>query len=195
MTNVTPPGLVEGFEETINQLDAEVQQMARHWAKDCPDAWEDLAQEARLAIYLELKVNPAAPRSHLFQRAKHEILDYRKKGKSVDGKLHRTFKRPFVWPLVSLDAPGVLADNSSLYFRSHQLSPVEEVVLARWAHSVMRARLSETADQYLCLKLHGYSWREAEILLGLTLSQGQWLREEIKREAKDTFGEKGDGYV
>ena len=61
------------------------------WSKDSMDDWEDLAQEARLSIYQELKHKPDSPRAHLFQRAKHEILDYRKKGKSVDGRLHKSF--------------------------------------------------------------------------------------------------------
>ena len=48
--------------------------MARTWARDNPDVWEDLAQEARLAIYLELKENPETPLDPLMEQSE-ELAD------------------------------------------------------------------------------------------------------------------------
>lgn len=182
--------LLESIDETIAKLDADIQGLAKRWARDCPAAWEDLAQEARLAIYLELKENPACPRNHLFRRAKHEILDYRKKGKSVDGKLDKTYKRKHIWELASLDAdPAVVgvAASSTLYFKPHQLRLVEDLALARVAYEELRGRLTEQQDQYFYLRLQGYNGREADALLNLTPRQGQRLRNEIRKEAANTL--------
>lgn len=181
--------------EVIQELDSNIRKLARGWSRDCPDAWEDLAQEARLGIYQELKEKPDSPRHHLFRRAKHEILDYRKRGKSVDGKLDKTYKREQVWDLASLDANprGILAANSSLYFRPHQLRPVEDTALARVSYGELRGSLTEMEDQYLSLRLQGYNNTEASTLLGLTLYRVRWLREEIKRKARKVFFAAEDG--
>jgi DNA-directed RNA polymerase specialized sigma24 family protein len=176
------------IEETLTKLDPEIQKLAKRWARDCPDAWEDLAQEARLAVYLELKAKPASPRTHLFRQAKHKILNYRKLGKSVDGKLDKTYGRQRVWPLVSLDAPdAVVADRSNLYFKPHQLKPVEDLALTLVAYAELKGRLTAQQGQYLSLKLQGYNAREADVLLRVTRGQGQRLRDEIKEEAGKTL--------
>jgi len=195
MPTITPPELLEKpiacrrdeIEARIQELDGEIRTLARRWAWDCPGDWEDLAQEACCAIYQQLKQDPACPSSYLFQHAKQAILDYRKKGSSVDGKLDRTYHRTRVWRLVSLDAdPGVeLADNGSLYFKPHQPRPVEDLALSRVVAGQLMGRLSEQQSRYLNLKLQGYTHREANELLGLTQRQGESLRKEIKRQASD----------
>jgi DNA-directed RNA polymerase specialized sigma24 family protein len=93
---VTPPGLSDKFWARIQELEPDIQRMVRHWSWDCPDSWEDLAQEARLAIYLQLKQDPETPRNHLMQHAKSAILHYRQRGRSVDGKLNRIARRSHV---------------------------------------------------------------------------------------------------
>ena len=176
---------MESIEETLTKLDPEIQKLAKHWARECPDDWEDLAQEARVAIYLELKAKPASPRTHLFRQAKHEILDYRKMGKSVDGKLHKTYKRTHIWGLVSLDADpvAVVAANSTLYFKPHQLRPVEDLAVTRVAYEELRDRLTEQQRQCLSLRLQGYKQRETDVLLGLSHRRGARLRDEIRKAA------------
>ena len=184
MSTITRPEVLETLEETLTKLDPDIQNLAKRWARDCPDVWEDLAQEVRVAVYLELKQNPACPRKHLFRRAKHEILDYRKKGKSVDGKLDKTYGRQRVWPLVSLDAPdAVVADRSNLYFKPHQLRPVEDLALTLAAYGELMGRLTEQQRRYLSLKLQGYNGRGADVVLGLTEYQGSLLRDQIREEA------------
>ena len=173
--------LLERIEQRLEDLDKGIQSMARTWARDDPDVWEDLAQEGRLAIYLELRANPDSPDAHLFQRAKHVILDYRKQGKSVDGKLHRTFGRPHVWILTSLDAnPKVL-----LVFRSRWANPVQDQALARVTYDELRERLTGQQARYLALRLQGYQGKEVDFLLDLTKKQGFYLRKKIKRVAQE----------
>jgi hypothetical protein len=197
MSTITRPEVLETIEETLTKLDPAIQKLAKHWARDCPDNWEDLAQIARVAIYLELKAKPASPRTHLFRQAKCEILDYRKMGKSVDGKLDRTYKRTHIWGMVSLDAEGsapigigvgadpvaVVAARGNLYFKPHQLRPVEDLALTRVAYEELRGRLTEQQGQYLSLRLQGYKQREAEVLLGLSPRRGACLRDEVREEA------------
>jgi DNA-directed RNA polymerase specialized sigma24 family protein len=184
MSTITRPEVLDTIEETLTKLDPEIQKLAKRWSRDCPDVWEDLAQVARVAVYLELKAKPASPRTHLFRQAKHEILNYRKLGKSVDGKLDKTYRRQFVWALASLDAPdAVVADRSNLYFKPHQLRPVEDLALTLVAYGELRARLTAQQGQYLSLRLQGYSVREADVLLRVTRGQGGRLRDEIREEA------------
>mgnify|MGYP001595764287 FL=1 len=188
MPTITLPEVQGTIEEILTELDAAIQKLAKRWARDCPHDWEDLAQEARLAIYRVLKENPACPCGYLFQVAKHEVLDYRRKGKSVDGKLDKTYGRQFLWALVRRDAPGVVpADDSSLHFKPHQLRPVEDLALTLAAYGELRGRLTEQQARYLSLRLQGYLHREIGLLLGLSRQQGERVTREIKKEAAKTL--------
>ena len=188
MPTIAAAELLEHIEATLTELDADIKNLAKRWTGDCPDAWEDLAQEVRLAIYQKLKEQPGSPRNHLFQVAKRTILDYRRKGKSVDGRLYKAFRRLFVWPLVSLDAPdAVVADRSNLYFKPHQLRPVEDLALTLAAYGELTDRLTEQQRRYLSLRLQGFNGRQAGRLLGLSEHKGQRVRREIQEEAAKTL--------
>ena len=174
----------------LNQLEPDIRRLARHWSRDAAsDVWEDVAQVARLAIVLELRKNPDSPRTHLFAQAKHRVLDYRKRGKSVDGRLNHRYKRDFRWHLVSLD--GELAplrdEGPSPYFRPWQENPVEALVLARVMYSELQARLSETEARYLSLTLQGYPPRKVAGLLKLSQCRGQEVRVSIEGKAREIF--------
>ena len=190
MSSTTSAEPIAKIEEVITKLDPDIQRLAKHWARNCPDDWEDLAQEARLGVYQKLKENPACPRHHLFHHAKSKILDYRKKGASVDGKLHQTHRRSHVWELVSLDAnpAGVSAQNSSLYSKPHQPRhqprPVEDQAVTWVAYGELRERLTDQQRQYLSMRLQGYECREADIALGLSRTQGERLRIKVQRQAE-----------
>jgi len=174
-------------------LDSDIRKLARHWSRDNPDEWEDLAQEARLDISLELRYNPNAPRTYLFRRAKHEILDYRKRGKSVDGKLDQTYKRQHVWDLVSLsrDPKHVFADGNSPCFRRYQRHPVEEEALGRLAYQELREMLTQVEDSYLSLRLQGYSRTESTSILGLRPYQSRRVVSSIRVKARSVFDPHG----
>ena len=178
---MTSPELLKMIEERLADLDPDIRALARTWSRDSPDAREDLAQEVRLAIHRELLANLDSPRNHLFQRARHVIIDYRKRGKSVDGKLNRTHRRRQVWKLASLDAdPGV-----ARAVQSRQPRPVEDLALARVAYDELRERLTERQAQYLALRLQGYQGTEVDCLLGLSKKQGFLLRRKIKEAAQE----------
>jgi DNA-directed RNA polymerase specialized sigma24 family protein len=174
------------IEETLAEFDQDIQNLARHWSRECPAEWEDLAQEARVAIYLELKAKPDSSRRHLFHEAKFKILTYRTKGSSVDGRLHPGFRGHRVWPLVRLDAPYVVvADRSNPYFKPHQLRPVEDLALTLVAYGELKERLTEQQALYLSLRLQGFNGRAAGRVLGLSKEQVQRLRHEIQEEAEE----------
>ena len=175
------PELLQRIEERLTALDPDIRALARTWSRDHPDAGEDLAQEVRLAMHRELLANPDSPRNHLFQRARHVIIDYRKRGKSVDGKLNRTYNRRRVWQLASLDAdPG-----AARAVQSRQLKPVEDLALARVAYGELRKRLTEQQTQYLALRFQGYSVREVDTWLGLSANQGITIRQKIRAAARE----------
>lgn len=176
-------------EQVLQELDSDIRRLAKHWSRDNPDEWEDLAQEARLAVALELRYNRDAPRTYLFRRAKHEILDYRKRGKSVDSKLDKTYKRQHVWDLVRLNThpTQVFIDNGSLYFRRHQPSSVEDEAVGRLAYQELRDILTPVEDSYLSLGLQGYSRTEATALLGLRPYQSRKVLSSIRVKARSVF--------
>lgn len=177
----------------LADYDDDIRKLARAWSRDSPDHWEDLAQEARLGIYQELREKPNSPRHHLFRRAKHEILDYRKRGKSVDGKLDKTYKRDKVWHLAIMDAdPGhVLSQTSSLHYRSRDRRPVEELAVSNLTYWELSKKLTDTEEQYLSLKLQGYNKKESRILLGLTPHQEVQLCDSLREKAKAVFSVNG----
>jgi len=181
-------------EEILEWLESDIRKLAKNWSRDRPDAWEDLAQEARLGIFQELREKPDSPHTHLFRRAKQEILDYRKRGKSVDGKLDKTYKRQFVWDLASLDADPtyILGQTSSRYPRPWNQNPVEELAIANVSYSELRSKLSAAEDRYLSLKLQGYTKTEARTLLGLNRHQENRLVDSLREKAKEVLGL--DGY-
>lgn len=184
---VTHPELLEKIAERIQELEPDIQKLARRWARDCPGDWEDLAQEAWMSIYLELVETPDRPSEYLFRVAQHEIQDYRRRGKSVDGKRHRSFNRSTVWVLVSLDAGAdvVPAEYSGLYFKPHQLRPVEDLVLDQLTCEELVRRLTGQQAQYLSLLLQGYSCRQVDALMGVKPWRGERLRKEIQRQTRD----------
>ena len=184
MPNITRPEVLETIEETLTKLDPDIQKLAKHWSRERPDAWEDLAQEVRVAIYLELKAKPASPRTHLFHEAKYKILTYRTKGSSVDGRLHPGFRGHRVYAVVSLAAPdAVVGARSNLYFKPHQLRPVEDLALTLVAYGELMRRLTKQQRQYLSLKLQGFNRRQTDKLLGVTAWRGTCLRDEIRKAA------------
>ena len=80
--------------------------MARRWSRDDYSQADDLYQEGMLAIWL--KNDTQAPWSHQLRTAQNRMLSVRKLGKSVDGKLNRTYKRGNPYLVLPLDGEGVM---------------------------------------------------------------------------------------
>ena len=58
-----PPSYPDGIGAILEALEPDIKKLAMRWSKDSLDDWEDLAQEARLAIYQELRNRPDSPRA------------------------------------------------------------------------------------------------------------------------------------
>jgi hypothetical protein len=182
-------------DDILQELDPDIQELARRWSRDRPSESEDLAQEARLAICQQLRENPYSSRKHLFRRAKHQILDYRKRGRSIDSKLNRSYKRGLTWEVVSLDFwPVDIIDTlAGRYSASQELLPAEDLAIPRVLYSELRAQLTDTENRYLALRLQGYTCRETNTLLGLTAYQGVKVRQSIRLRARYLLHHEGKG--
>jgi hypothetical protein len=75
--------------------------IAWRWSRDRPDYLEDFYQEGLLAIWL--KGETQEPLNHQLRTAQNRILSVRKLGRSVDGKLDRSYRRPRPCGVVFLD--------------------------------------------------------------------------------------------
>ena len=87
--------------------------LAWRWSMGQVDYLDDLYQEGLLAIWL--KGETQAPINHQLRTAQNRMLSVRKLGRSVDGKLDRSYRRPRPWPMVSLDRmSGHIASRSRI---------------------------------------------------------------------------------
>ena len=184
----------------LEQLEPDIRRLARRWARDKPDAADDLAQVARLAMWLMLKERPDAPVSHLMCKAKEDILDEKKLGRSVDGRLDPVTRRAFRWLIVSLDAPRLdgqepLADtlaSGPVHAHNPWESPVEVEALGRLLYQALRELLTPREDALLTLLLMGYGPKGAGALLELTKQQAFRTRQAIQRKAVVLLGLDGE---
>jgi hypothetical protein len=141
------------------------------YSRTVPDQKEDIAQVAREAVIRQLRTAPDCPISHLKVRAKSAILNYRKVGSSVDGKLDES-DRARHYDTLSLDAPisenddtrweEVLGDN--VHYSAERST--EEQALNRVWLADLRSRLSELENQVLKMRLQGVSWQNITRSLG-----------------------------
>ncbi|MDP3064807.1 MAG: hypothetical protein Q8O40_16645, partial [Chloroflexota bacterium] len=161
----------------------------------------DLAQVARLAMGHMLKERPDAPAPHRIYKAKQEILDQKKLGRSVAGRLDPVTRRAFRWLIVSLDAPPPdgchpLADSlASGPVHAHNLweSPVEEEALGRILYQTLRDLLTPREDVLLALLLLlGYGPKGAGHLLELTRQQTFRTQQAIQVKAAVLLGLDGE---
>lgn len=89
-----PEGAAQGREQheaqRLNSIKEYIAYLAFVFSRDAPDQEEDIAQAAREAMVRKLRGDPDCHISHLKVKAKSGIRDYRRRGKSVDGKLNET---------------------------------------------------------------------------------------------------------
>jgi DNA-directed RNA polymerase specialized sigma24 family protein len=95
--------------EPSQKLQDGVAYLARRWSWDDYSQADDLYQEGMLAIWL--KGDTEAPWSHQLRTAQDRMLSVRKLGKSVDGKLDRTYQRDKTYLVLPLDGDGVMLDE------------------------------------------------------------------------------------
>lgn len=146
-----------------------VQKMARKFSEDNPLVIEDLAQEAREAIIRKLRENPDCPTSHLVTKITGAIINYRRAGTSVDGKLNAHYFRPKPYRIVSIEGPAIgentaptrtslLSDRISDPYQP--LRRTEQQALTNVMFAGLKDRLSPRDHLALTLRLQGITWKE-----------------------------------
>jgi len=126
-------------------------------SRDAPEQKEDMEQTAWVAVIELLQKSPDAHISHVLVKAKCAILNYRKKGRSVDGKRDQS-DRKTTYALLEVDnkPPG----------HRRKKREVEETALMAVLMDDLYSQLSPTARDVLNLRLNGVSWQNISGLLG-----------------------------
>jgi DNA-directed RNA polymerase specialized sigma24 family protein len=139
------------------ELRQRIHALAGRWTRDRWDVREDLEQEALLAIWL--KGETKAPLSHQLQTAQHRMLSVRKLGKSVDGKLDYTYRRPRAYLVSSLEQDGIQKGDHTFPFQDILPDPcrVEEYVMAKLTALEILATLEPDERQCLALLCQGFT--------------------------------------
>ncbi|MDP3063818.1 MAG: sigma factor [Chloroflexota bacterium] len=175
---------------TLEQMEPDVRRLAQRFTRDRPDAQEDLAQVARLAMWQELCRRPDAPEPLLVRVAERAMIGEGRQGHSVDGRLFLSARRAHTWTLQSMDAPqresqapltDVLASGP---VHAHNLweSPTEADAMGRVLYEMLREMLTPQEDAVLTLLLVGYWNREIERQLDLTEKQVRRARSSLQRQ-------------
>ena len=162
----------------LNEVEGFIEFKATDLSMGDPMFAEDLAQQAREAVIRRLRQTPDCPYSHLVNKARDAIYNYRKKGHSVDRPYQG--KRARQYQFTSLDQP--INQRANLSARATSLGEVlnhptqpkrltEERAITRVLYDTVRDHLSSRGNSALTLRLSGFSWRE--IRLALNLSHGE----------------------
>jgi DNA-directed RNA polymerase specialized sigma24 family protein len=146
--------------QPAEELCAAVWSLARRWSRDRPDAREDLAQEALLAIWFKGETD--APLRYQLRTAQNRMLSVRKLGKSVDGKLDASYHRTRRYAVVPLGQRAVVGSGDMLPL--HDVLP-STFLVERYVVSKLRLLelLSVLAtDERVCVALlcAGFTPRE-----------------------------------
>ena len=170
--------------QRLHSIKEYIDYLAFVFSRDAPDLEEDIAQEARLAVTKKLRQDPDCHISHLKVKAKSGIRDYRRRGKSVDGKLNETGRQhPYevfnIDQVVTEDGNTLIDTLNTHYlpFRITEARALHHVVLDQ-----LRAQLSLEENQVLTLRLRGLSWLE----VGEILSQGEKKMAQIREKMVST---------
>jgi hypothetical protein len=167
---------------------------ARQFSMDDLMLTEDLAQEAREAVFKRLRESPDCPTSHLKVKATDAVYHYRGRGSSVDGKLHpanrtKTYQISSLEELVDNDETG----NGCLQAETNgepQAIPrfTEERAFVNVMFDRLRDSLSETENQVLTLRLMNTSWGKVREILSLSHGEIARIRKRIAANAVVIWG-------
>ena len=180
----------------LETLERRVRYLAWSWSRDTPSVQEDLEQVARLAMWEELRRHPDAPDPHLLTRAKRAIWKERLRGRSVDGRLNSTSRRPRTYSVYSLQAPGPhdlppledMVASGPVHSHDPWESPTESAAVGRVLYEELQPLLTNTQEAFLMLVMCGYQSQEAGRLLGMTKQQAWLVRLSIQRVACEVLG-------
>ena len=164
--------------EPSQEVRAKVRYIAWRWSRDRPDYLEDLYQEGLLAIWLRGETQ--APLNHQLRTAQNRVLSVRKLGRSVDGKLDRSYRRPRPWGVIFLDGFDPPGPGGSW---------VEEQALGRIALQELMALLERHEIETLSLIYQGFTPAEVARRLQLRRSEVYRTIEGIREKLRSSFGE------
>jgi DNA-directed RNA polymerase specialized sigma24 family protein len=152
--------------EPTPELQDKVYLLAGRWSRDRREVRQDLYQEGMLAIWA--KGETGAPLIHQLRTAQNRMLSVRKLGKSVDGKLDSTYKRPRPYAVLSMETQGIGRGDDLLPFRDILPDPcrVEQHVVAKLTVLEILAVLEPEERHCVLLLCQGFTMRE------VTASQG-----------------------
>ncbi len=174
-------------EERLAEVEGYIDRLAGRFSTDAPGQRDDLAQESRLRVLLELQKNPDCPESHLRTAAWDGVLQYRKRGKSIDGKINEN-GRSQTWDTQSLDAPAT--DNGTplgamLSEKTTTRRITEERALNRVQMDALREELGDEEQGVLAMRLNGARWQEVMEAMGDGAGRpGRPVRERLEEAAE-----------
>ena len=180
----------------LNEVEGFIQFKATNLSMGDPMLAEDLAQQAREAVIRRLREYPDCPYSHLVNKARDAILNYRKKGQSVDRPYQG--KRARQYQITSLDVPIASRANPSARatalgeFLNHPNQPkrlTEERAITRVLFDTVRDQLSSRGNSALMLRLNGYSWREIRQALNLSHGELEIIKKDLAHRIQRVWGQ------
>lgn len=180
----------------LNQVEGFIQFKATKLSMGDPMFAEDLAQQAREAVIKRLRKHPDCPYSHLVNKARDAILNYRKQGQSVDRPYQG--KRARQYQITSLEAPidreaKPLERVTTLgEVLSHPTQPkrlTEERAITRVLFDTVRDQLSSRGNSALTLRLSGFTWKEIRLALDLNHWEIRVIQKDLTQLFQSVWGE------
>ena len=157
---------------------------------------EDLAQQGREAVIRRLRKHPDCPYSHLVNKARDAIFNYRKKGQSVDRPYQG--KRARQYQITSLEEPINNRANPSARATAlgevlnHPTQPkrlTEERAITRVLFDTVRDQVSSRGNSALTLRLSGFSWREIRQNLNLSHGELGMIKKDLSQRIQRVWGQ------
>jgi hypothetical protein len=143
-----------------------------------------------LAIWL--KGETEAPRNHQLYTAQKRMLSVRKLGRSVDGKLDYTYRRPDPYLVFSLEQEGIQKGDHTFPFQDILPDPfqVEKYVVAKLTFLEIISFLEPEERRYTLLLCQGFTLKEVAVQVGRPYIAVKRCLGELKRKLQTLILEK-----
>jgi hypothetical protein len=179
----------------LNEVEGFIEFKATDLSMGDPMFAEDLAQQAREAVIKRLRKHPDCPYSHLVNKARDALYNYRKKGHSVDRPYQG--KRARQYQFASLEEPVNHRANFSARatalgeILNHPTQPkrfTEERAITRVLYDTVRDQLPPRGNSALTLRLSGFSWREIRQTLNLSHGELGMIKKDLAQRVQRVWG-------
>ena len=166
--------------QQLNALCTERINRLAPYIRTIPD--EDMRQEAMIGIYEGLKCEPHANDTYLKQKAKWNIGNFLKKGRSVD---NGAWKRDKI-RILHYDIPT--ADGIfSVIFKNRMEIPVDELVNDKIGMDRFYLHLTREEKDFIDSKLEGWSNKRIMKELRISVSSLKKMKDDIKFKIELAF--------